>query len=824
MRLLHDLARDALHGARMLRRTPAFTLTAMVVLAAGIGANTAVFSVVNAVLLQPLPYPQADRILQLLTVSREGRSTLVSVPKFNVWREHTRGWQALAAYQVSDPGVNVTSGDRPEHLRAMHVSAEYFAVFGARIRSGRSFTAEEDRVHGPRLAVISHGLWIRRFGSEPSVVNTSIELGGERWLIVGVLAQGFVSDPAADIFLPLQADPFSTDHVSYLTVVGRLQPGVTPGEMRRRVVDTTFAFRRTFPFALGAYDEFTAAPLRDVILGDVRPALQLLTGAVLFVLLIACANVANLMLARGHRRRREVATRLALGAGGGRIVRQLLTESVLLAISGGLLGLVAGYGGLRAMLAWAPPHIPRIASSDAGIAIDGSVLLFTTIVSLATGVLFGVLPALTAARTNVTAVFNETGHAAGGGSARGTAQAALVVGEMTLALILLVGAGLMIRTFLALGSVDRGFDARNVVTLDMSLAGTPLGDTEALAPFIRNAEDRIHAIHGVAHVAAARTLPLEPAFDLPFVIERRVLPHTGGTFHGIAAWRSVTPEYFDAFRIRLRHGRAFTRADMAGGIPVAIVNDAMVRKYWPAGTNPLRERLVIGVSAGREHTDAPRRIVGVVDDVRDTDVNRLPEPIVYVPMAQVSDAMSAWNNRRFPLRWIVRSSVRASTLVPRIEAELRATSGGLPIARVRTMEEIVAGALARAAFSMTLLTAFAAVSLLLAVLGLYGLMSYSVQQRTQEIGIRMALGAAPAEVRAMVLLQGARLALTGVGLGIVLALALTRLMASLVFGVRTHDPSVFALVAGLLTAVALVAAYLPARRATRIDPLRAVRG
>jgi predicted permease len=824
MRAIEDLARDLRYAARMLRRTPAFTATALAVLAVGIGANTAVFSVVNAVLLEPLPYPAPDRIVQVMSVSRVNKSVLVSVPKFNMWRSGDRVFAALAAYHAGDPGMNLTGGDRPEHLRAMHVSADYFAVFGARLREGRTFSADEDRPNGARVAVISHGLWIRRFGSDPRTVGSSIQLGGHAYQVIGLLAPGFSPEPAAEIWLPLQADPFSQDHSNYLRVAGRLQAGVTLRGARAAVNSTTIPFRRKFPFALEPWEEFEVRSLRDVMVSDAATALRLLTGAVVFVLLIACANVANLLLARGQRRRREIATRLALGANRSRVMRQLLTESVLLAFAGGAAGLALGYTALRALLAAAPAGIPRIGADGSGVAADTTVLLFTLSVSLGTGMLFGVVPALTAARTELGAAFKDAGSAVEIGWRRRRWPAILVAGEITLALVLLVGSGLLIKTFIALRTVDRGFDPHNVLTLDVSLSGAGMDDTGSLMRYVRNAEERLATMGGVGYVAAARSLPLEPAFGLPFMIDGRALSGVGGPFHGIASWHSVSPQYFDVFRIRLRRGRTFDRHDVAGARPVAIINETMARRYWQRG-DPLRDRLEIGASAGPEFGDAPRRIVGVVDDIRDDQANRAPIPLIYVPLAQVTDAMTSRNNRLYALRWSVRTGgVGAAGVASVVEQELRAAGGGLPIARVRTMEQVVAGATARAAFSMTLLTTFAAVALLLAVVGLYGLMSYSVQQRTQEIGIRMALGAVPADVRRMVLVDGLRLAAAGVGTGLVAALILTRLMVGLVFGVSTYDPGVFAAVVVLLSAVALAAAYVPARRVTRINPLTALRG
>jgi predicted permease len=824
-RLIADALQDLKHALRMLRRTPGFTAVAVAIVALGIGANTAVFSVVDAVLLKPLPYPEPDRIVQLVTSSRAIRvAPLVSIPKYNIWRQDRAIWrlvEAIAAYQVGDPGVNLTGGDRPEHLKAMHVSAGYFQVFGATARAGRTFSLAEDRTNGPRVAVITHGLWIRRFGGDPSIVGGSVQLGGEPYEVIGILAPGFAADPATDIFLPLQADEFSRDHTNYVRVAARMRPAATMQDVRRQTAEADSAFRVLYPFALGPWEVLTTEPLSEVIVGDIRPSLRLLTGAVLFVLLIACANVASLLLARGYRRRREIATRAALGAPRGRLFRQLLTESLLLSIAGGALGLAAGHASVRSLLAAAPPEIPRIGAPGAGIALDDRVLVFTMLISICTGVLFGILPALAAARTDLVAAFKDAGTAAEAGWKRNRVQAALVVSEIVLALVLLVGAGLLIKTFVALREVDRGFDPRNVLALDMSLNGTALSSAASVAQLAVNAADRLAT--GVRPtVAATRGLPTDTGFSLPFLIDGRPLSGVGGPYHGTAQWRSVTPEYFQVLQIRVLDGRAFTRLDAADGVPVAIINRTLARRFWQRN-DPFRDRIQVGIATAPDYQDALRQIVGIVDDIRDDAGNRDPQPTIYVPMAQVSDRMTARANALFPLTWIVRAGASASASAAGIAAELQRTSGGLPIARMRTMEQVVVASTRRAAFSMTLLMVFASVAFVLAVVGLYALMSHSVQQRTQEIGIRMALGAVPRDVRALVLAQGLRLAGIGVAIGVGAALVLTRLMVNLVFGVRTYDPAVFGSVVLLLTGVALLAAYVPARRATRVNPLDALR-
>jgi predicted permease len=821
--LIDDVVRDIRHAWRFLRRTRGFTVTAVAVLAISIGANTAVFSVINSLLLRPLPYPDADQIVQVVITHDPAKFSYTldtSIPKFMAWKGGVRIFSHLAAYQAADPGVNLIDGGPPEHLSALHVSLDYFGVLGARPLHGRVFTWQEDRPGGPLVVVLGHGFWMRRFAGNPSVLGRVLPLGGASYEIVGVLAPDVRPDPAVDVYLPLKPDPFSLDFANVVRVIGRMYPRITVGRAAGQLSHTAPDFARKFPLSMGPWEDFWAVPLRDALVGDVKPALRMLSGAVAFVLLIGCANVAALLLARGQRRRREIATRTALGAQRSRLVRQLLTESGLLAVCGGLLGLLAGVAGLRAIVRAGADAIPSLARQGAAIALDPAVVWFTVAVSLATGVLFGVLPALTTSRVDLSSAFKDAGTSADGGWRRHRTQSALVTLEMTLAIVLLVGCGLMVRTLVALHDVDRGFDPARVVAFDTSLSNTSLQQTEAVAGAIRSARQRLEAVPGIVAFAASRALPLEPAFALPFTIDRRPI---NAPFESTVVWRGVSRGYFDVFRIPVLRGRAFEEHDDRDGQPVVIVNAALARKYWQAN-DPVGETITIGTGAGPEFRDGPRRIIGVVADPRDEEANRTPEPTVYLPLGQVTDAMTARNNRLFPLTWVVRTEIQPRQMTAPIERELRAATGGLAIARTRTMEEVLAGPARRAAFHVTLMSVFAAVALLLAVVGFYGLMSYSVQQRTQEIGIRMALGAVPADVRNMILVQGLRLAAAGVLLGTAAALLLTRVMVSLVFGVKTYDPAVFVGVALLLSLVALLAALVPAHRATRINPLDAVRG
>jgi predicted permease len=821
---LEVLLQDVRYAGRMLRRSPGFAATAISALALGIGANTAIFTVVNTVLLKPLAYPEPDRLVQLELSSPQGNGNITSIPKFIIWREQTQVFQDVAAYDLGGPGVNLTGGDRPEQLKGVHVSAEFFRLFGARVVAGRTFSAEEDRPGGPPLAVIAGGLWRRRFGSDLNLVGKSIDLGGEPFTVIGILDPTFTSDPPADIYLALKADPNSTDQAHYLRAAARLKPGVTLEKAKAAMKVAAEQFNRKFAAAAGAQlgpqGSFTAEPLRDTIVGDVRKALLVLLGAVSLVLLIACANVANLLLARATIRRREIAIRAAIGAGRGRLIRQLLTESVLLSLAGGLLGLGLGYFGVRGLLAINPGNIPRIGEQGSGITLDWRVLVFTLGVSVFTGVLFGLIPAFNASRTDLNATLKESGLRAGSGMRQNKARSILVVTEMALALVLLVGAALLIRTFGALRSVDPGFDARNVLTMQMSLTGTRFNKAAGVNQLVREVQRRVESLPGVTALASTCCLPLEGGFGLPLTIEGR--PLTDGPFHGGASWHPVSPRYFQVFKIPLVRGRMFTDRDDGGAVPVVLINEGLAKQFWP-NSDAVGQRITIGKGIGPEFAEAPREIVGIVGDVRGQGLNNNPDPIMYVPVAQVTDGVTALNNGIIPITWTIRTNVEPYSVSKEIQEALRTASGGLPVAHIRSMEQVRGESTSRTDFNMTLLVIFASLALLLAAIGIYGLMAYSVQQRTQEIGIRMALGASAQDVRKMVVIKGMTLALAGVIIGVAAALGVTRLMASLLYGVTPKDPIAMTSVALLLVGVALAATYLPARRASQMDPVESLR-
>jgi putative ABC transport system permease protein len=820
MRALDALRQDLRHSLRGFRRSPAFTAAAVAALTLGIGANTAIFSVVNAVLLKPVSFPDADRIVMFLNTSPQGQGPAASPAKFQHYRDQADVVQDVAAVRTGV--VNLTGGSFPEQLRSGQVSADFFRLLGAPVQLGRTFSAAEDSPNGPRAVVLSDAFWKRRFSGDPGVLGQTVSLGGEPFTVVGVLGPGFdTGDFGAEpeVWTPFQLDPNTRDQGHYFRAMGRLKAGVSFDQARARIEASAAQFREKFPTALQPENGFTIQPLRESLVSNVRSSLLVLVGAVSFVLLIACANVASLLLVRATGRRREIAIRAAIGAGRGRIVRQLLTESVLLSLVGGVLGLAAGVIGIRALLAINTAGLPRVGENGALVGIDWRVVLFTMAVALATGILFGLIPALQGSRADLGLTLKESGARSGSSVRQNKTRAALVVAEIALAVILLVGSALLIRTSVALASVDPGYDTSNVLTMRMSLTGPRFQQSQGVSLMVRDGIDRLRAVPGIEQATAACCVPLEGGYGLPFIIVGRPLE---GTAHGGGGWLPVSEGYFDVFRIPVKRGRAFTERDNGAGPPVVIINEAMAKQFWPEG-DPLADRLAIGRGVMREFADEPeRQIVGIVGDVRDNGLNVDPQPKMYVPQAQVPDAANALNVRLTPMAWIVRTRVDPRTVSTAVQEQLR-QAAGLPVSDVRTMDEVVLRSTSRERFNMWLMTVFGVCALLLAAIGIYGLMAYSVAQRTQEIGIRLALGAEVGQVRRMVVLQGVRLTLVGVGVGIALALAMTRFIASLLYGVEAWDPAVFVVVPILLSLVALFAVWLPALRASRVSPLLALR-
>ena len=804
---------DVKHSLRGFLKNPGFTAAAVAALALGIGANTAIFSVVNTVLLKPLTYPNADRMVDFLAHISGIANNLHCIPEFHFFERQTNVFQEVAAYDNAGPGFNLT-GRRPEQVHGIHVTEGYFRVYGAPVALGRTFTPQEDSPHSGKVVVLSYGLWQRRFGGDPAIVGKSLSLGNEPYTIVGVIGRDFVADPQADLWLPFQFDPVSTDMNLFFEVTGLLQPGVTVAQANAELLAAGPKYHREFPDT-DWRPHFTVGPLRDSIIGDARNSLLMMLGAVGLVLLISCANVANLLLVRATVRKREFAIRSALGAGRARIVRQLLAESVLLFLAGGILGMALGVLGMRTLLAVSPAGLPRIGEDGSAIGFDWRVLGFTLGVSLLTGILFGLFPAFSASRSDLNSVLKESSSRSGTGFGQSSARSLLVVGEVSLALVLLIGSALLIRTFIALHGVGPGFDAHNVLTMEMSLNGQRYQHKTGVTQLLRDGRDRLNALPGVELAAAAFWLPIDVEDGAGFqIIGRPVRKDCCGS-----KWMSVSPGYLSLFKIPILRGRDFTENDKAGAPGVALINEALAKQLWPS-EDPIGQHVLVGTTMAGE----PRReIIGIVADSHNSGLAQPADPMMMVPIAQVTDGYNAAYANIQPLFWLVRTRGDPHASIPAITEQLQIASTGFPVAHIRTMDEVMGRSTARQSFNMLLLTIFGAVALLLAAIGIYGLMAYSVAQRTQEMGIRMALGADRDTIRKLVVWQGMRLAVVGVVAGIAASFGLTRLMSTFLFGVKPWDPAVFVSAPMILTAIALLAVWLPAARASKVDPMQALR-
>jgi predicted permease len=807
---MRDLWNDLRHALQMFAKNPGFTIAAVAALALGIGANTAIFSVVNTVLLKPLTYPDADRMVDFPAQVSGLANSLHSIPEFHFFARQTNIFQEVVAYDNAGPGFNLTGG-RPEQVHGIHVTQGYFRVYGAPVALGRTFTPQEDSPHGGNAVVLSYGLWQRRFGGDPSVVGKAISLGNEPYTIVGVIGKDFVAEPQADLWLPFQFEPASTDQNLFFEVTGRLRPGVTVAEANAGLKAASPEYHREFPNT-DWRGQFTVGPLRDSIIGDARNSLLMMLGAVGLVLLIACANVANLLLVRATVRKREFAIRSALGAGRARIVRQLLTESVMLSLAGGILGLALGVLGMRALLAVSPAGLPRIGEDGSAIGMDWRVLGFTLGASLLTGILFGLFPAFSASRSDLNSTLKDSSSRSGTGFRQSKARSLLVIGEVSLALVLLICAALLIRTFIALHEVGPGFDSHNVLTMEMSLNGPRYQTTAGTTQLLKDGRERLNALPGVELAAAGFWLPIDVEDGTAFQIVGRPVDKTGCG----SQYMSITPGYLSAFKIPVLRGRDFTVNDIAGAPNAVLINEALARKCWP-NQDPIGQQIRDANEQGGVET-----IVGIVADSHNSGLGRPADPMLIVPIAQVTDGYNAAYANIQPLFWVVRTRGEPRSYLPAVSEQLRIASAGFPVGHVRTMDEVMGRSTARQNFNMLLLTIFGAVALLLAAIGIYGLMAYSVAQRTQEMGIRMALGAGRAAIVRMIVWHGMRLALAGVALGIGAAFGFTRLLASFLFGVHPFDPAAFVAAPIILAAVALAAVWLPAARAARVDPIQAL--
>jgi putative ABC transport system permease protein len=812
---LDTIAADVRYTIRTLLKAPAFTATVLIALALGIGANTAVFTVLKTVVLEPLPYPNSDRIVN---IGRPGSDSTTNIPKYVFWEQNNPGLEDLAAYHTAG-NMNLMGGDRPEPVKVVTASRKYFRLFGANPILGRTFTASEDTPGGPNVAMMSYGLWQRRFGGQSSIIGSTITLGGKLYTVVGILSPSFEPNPPGDVWVPLQADASDKNLANILTVAARLPANVTLPMANSWMAVIREQYLRMHPQRLDkevSGQEIQVAFMQRQITGNVRPALLILLGAVGLLLLIACANVANLLLARATSRQREMAIRAAIGAGRRRIMRQLLTESILLALGGGALGLALGSWGVRALLALTPGDLPRLQELAAIPALDFKVAAFSLSLSVVTGVLFGLVPAFPLSGTELTLSLNEAGFR-GSSSRHNRARAVCVAAEVAISVVLLCGAVLLFRSFVAMHAVRLGFDPNNLLTVELSLAGPGYSESASIDRLAQDVVQRAERVPGVESAAIASALPLFGGMDMIFNIPGRT--PSNRAFDGDVQWRYVSPEYFQVLRIPLISGRLLREQE---SVRVVLINQAMARRFWPA-QNPIGQTIFVGPGLGPSYQVGLAEIAGVVGDVRE----RLyldPSPIMYLPPSQIPNADIALLNafERTALLLRTRPGVAPMTISQPVQKILLATHN-LPAVSIRTMDQVSLDSTARQNFSLVLLGLFASVALLLAIVGIYGVTSYAVEQRTHEIGIRTALGANRRDTLQLILVEALRIAIVGVVIGIIGAGVLTRFLAAQLFAVRPLDPLTFIIVPVILLATTLGAAYVPALRAARVDPMMALR-
>jgi putative ABC transport system permease protein len=814
---MQTLLQDLRYGARMLFKQPSFSLIAVVTLALGIGANTAIFSVVNAVLLRPLPYAEPAALVALWESNKqrpESRNS-IAYPNFFDWRAQSQSFERMASYYTNN--FALTDVATPVNLRSAVVSTELFPVLGIKPQLGRWFVAEEE-TPGARVAVLSHSLWQRQFGGDPNIVGRALVLNGKPFNVVGVMPAGFqfpIEAEPVELWLSASIDGEKSDPKEpaqneqrgshFIQAVGRLKPNVTLAQAQAEMDVIGAKLEQQYPDT-NTRKGVKLLPYHNDLVHDYSEALWLILGAVGCVLLIACANVANLLLARATARYKEIAVRVALGANRSRVIRQLLTESLLLALGGGLLGLLLAWWGTEALVKLIPADVPRLAE----IKLDRWVFGFTLLVSLVTGIVFGLAPALQASKVELTEAMKEGARAAGASGGRTRLRSALVVAELAIALVVLIGAGLLLQTFRKLQQVDLGYDTSHVLTASVELPEARYPKPEQATVFYQTLLERVKALPGVESASAIVPLPLSgDTFVISFDVEGRNIPKSD---RPSSNFRTVSLDYFDTMKIPLRAGRTFTERDNAQAPNVIIVNETFVKRHFP-NENPLGKHIKPGISLGGP--SVWREIVGVVKDVKHKQaLSRDYEPEYYLPHAQMP--LGSMN-------LVVRTANEPQSLARSLQTVVHELDWNIPVYRIKTLEQYLGVAVAQPKFNALLLGSFAGLALLLTAIGLYGVMAYAVIQRTQEIGIRLALGAQTGDVLRLVLRQGLKLTALGLAIGLVTAYALTRYMQTLLFGVKPSDPLTFAAIALLLTVVALVACYMPARRATKVDPLVALR-
>lgn len=802
-----DIWHDLRYGLRMLVKNPGFTAVAVIALALGIGANTAIFSVVNTVLLRQLPYKDPERLVMVFEdSSKHGhpRDT-PTVANYIDWRDQNQVFESIAA--ITDATFNLTGIGDPERILGYRVSASLFPMLGVSPQLGRFFTPDEDQAGANRVAIMSHSLWQRRFGGDPNIIGKALTLNGRSVTVVGIMPANFRFRTQEDeLWVPIAFSQEEQQNRSahYLDVVARLKSGVTLSQSQAEMSAIAARLQQQYPDTntdVGA----EVVLLHEHMVGDIRPALLIFLGAVGLVLLIACVNVANLLLARAAVRQREIALRVALGASRWRLIRQFLTESILLGMLGGIVGLVLALAGLRLLTVIIPPDIPQIKN----ISIDPRVLGFTILISLLTGLIFGLAPAIQLSGFSPNETLKEGGHnpvAGRGNRIRG----GLIVAEVAISVVLLIGAGLLINSFLRLRNVDPGFRSENLLTMRVSLPQAKYGEPAQRAAFYTELNRRLESVPGVSSSAVITHLPLYHQGGSTIVyIEGR--PEPPPSQEPIITTRVISPKYFETMGIPLLSGRQLTDQDTDNSPNVTVISETMARRYWP-GENPIGKRVAFGRP---ERDEEWFRIVGIARDVRQSDLITEIKPQMYVSYQQTGFFI--------PRDLVLKTDVDPLSLAATVRKTIWEIDKDQPVSNIRTMDQIASESVARQRFSMLLFAIFAGVALLLAAVGIYGVLSYSVAQRRGEFGIRMALGAQKRDVLKLTISKGLKLVLLGVVFGLVGAFALTRLMASLLFGIGATDPTTFAAISLVLVGVGLLASYIPARRATKVDPIVALR-
>lgn len=804
---------DLRHGVRMLLKQPVFTGVAVLALAVGIGGNTTIFSLVDTILLRQLPFRQPEQLVWVSARRPDPGKYSFTLPDFIDYRDQNQSLAGIAAF--ANWSANLTDRGDPERLQGLRISANAFQMLGAEAVAGRALLPADDTPGQHRVVVLSHGLWQRRFGADPQLVGKTLTLNGASYTVVGVLPpQFFFPIREAELAIPLapDADPWRGVRTStnFLRALARLKPGVTREQAEADLTAVAQRIRQQYPVANAQKLGVTLSPLHEEVVANFRLALWVLLGAVGVVLLITCVNLANLALARATARQKEMAIRTALGATRRRLIQQLATESLLLALLGGGAGLLLARYGIDLLLALSPASLPRAAE----VGVDFRVLGFTLALSLLAGVIFGLAPAWQATRVNLNDELKAGGRGAGG-ARQSRARGLLVVSEIALSLVLLVGAGLLVKSFLRLQAVHPGFEAENVLAIRLSLPKAQYPNRAAATAFYEKLRPRLESLPGVETVGVVSALPLSGVLaSIPFTIDGRA---TAPDEALRADYRLVSTGYFRALKIPVSAGREFNERDTAQTTPVVLISQNLAHRYWPNG-NPLGAHLRID-----DNDQGPRlvEIVGVAGDVKHLSLDGEPAPSIYLPIHQTHEDAVVWlTNNQY---WLLRTAVDPLTLSAAVRREIQAVDRGVPASSIRTMEQYLAASVAPRRFNLWLLTIFAGAALVLAGAGLYGVISFGVAQRRREIGIRMALGAQAGDVLKLVIGQGMALALIGVALGLVAALALTRLMNSLLFSVSATDPLTFTIIPVLLTAVALLACFVPAWRATKVDPLVALR-